>query len=63
MLLSDTLLSDTVPKTPAQLKKEAARLAKLEKFQKKQEALKVQQAAQVRTRRLSKLNRRTITIF
>lgn len=35
-----------VIKTPAQLKKEAARQAKLEKFQKKQEALKAKAAAQ-----------------
>ena len=37
-----------MPKTAAQLKKEKARQAKLEKFQKKQEALKAKAAAQVR---------------
>ena len=36
-----------MPKTAAQLKKEKARQAKLEKFQKKQEALKAKAAAQV----------------
>ena len=39
--------SENVPKTAAQLKKEKARQAKLEKFQKKQEALKAKAAAQV----------------
>ena len=42
------MFSGTVTKTPAQLKKEAARQAKLEKFQKKQEALKAKAAAQVK---------------
>ena len=37
-----------MPKTAAQLKKEKARQAKLEKFQKKQEALKAKAAAQVK---------------